>query len=95
MKGCTEVQLGDISSSSFIHSITEGHQISQAQITLGEAILALSNHLPVFHTFQHICQEDLFHDLTRNGGKADSSVAPRVLFTLFKNECDVSFSSHC
>ena len=63
MKGLTEFQVDDISSFSFIHSIIEGHQISQAQSALGGAILAGSSHLPVFHMFQYTFPENLFYDL--------------------------------
>ena len=54
-------------------------------------MLAVSYLLPVFHMFRHVFQEDLFHDLTGQGGEADWLVVPRVfLFTLFKNGRDVS-----
>ena len=52
VKGLTEVLLDDISGSSLVHccsDIIEGHQVSQAGFALGEAMLVLSYHLPVFH----------------------------------------------
>ena len=73
------------------HSIVKGEQISQAQSALCEAMLAASSHFPVTHISWHIFQRDLFHDLTGHRGEADWSVVPRVLlFTLFKNRCNVS-----
>lgn len=45
--------------------------------------------------FQHVFQGSLFHDLTRHWGEAAQSVVPRVpLLTIFRNGCNVSFSSH-
>lgn len=53
VKGLTEVHVVDSCSSSFVHryshSTAEGHWISQAQFAFGEAIVTVSNHLPVFH----------------------------------------------
>jgi len=52
VKGLTEVQIDDFSGSSLVHccsDIIEGHQVSQAGFALGEAMLVLSYHLPVFH----------------------------------------------
>ena len=49
VKGLAEVQVDDIHHPSPVHqrhhSIIEGHQIDQAQSALGEAMLAVSNHL--------------------------------------------------
>ena len=49
VKDFAEVQVDDIHHSSPVnrshHSIIEGHQIGQAQSALGEAMLAVSNHL--------------------------------------------------
>lgn len=64
---------------------------TQAWFGLDGAILALSNHLPVFHMLQHIFQDDMFH-----GSKDEPfwSVVPRVLLIiLFENVCSIPFSS--
>jgi len=57
VKGRTEVQIDDIHSSPLVHpcshSITAGHYVAQAGLTPGEAMLAVSNHLPVFHMLEH------------------------------------------
>lgn len=49
LKGLAQVQVDDFSSSFFIHwyyhSIVENHQIGQALSALGEAVLAVSDHL--------------------------------------------------
>jgi len=49
VKGLAEVQVDDIHHPSPIrqsrNSIIEGHQIGQARSALGEAMLAVSNHL--------------------------------------------------
>jgi len=53
VKDFEEVQIDDICSSSLVysysHCITEGHKVGQAGLALGEAMLAVSNHLPVLH----------------------------------------------
>ena len=49
IKGLSEVQVDDITCSAFVHSlchlIVEGHQIGQAWSTLGDAMLAVSDHI--------------------------------------------------
>ena len=49
VKGLAEVQVDDIHHPSPVHRsrnfIIEGHQIGQARSALGEAMLAVSNHL--------------------------------------------------
>ena len=49
VKGFAEVQISDIYCPSPVyqshHSIIEGHQIGQARPALGEAMLAVSDHL--------------------------------------------------
>ena len=53
VKGVVEVQVDDIYLPSPIHqshsSTTEGHQIGQGRPDLGEAMLAVSNHLFIFY----------------------------------------------
>lgn len=46
------------------HPVADGYQISLAQFCTGEAKLADSYHLPVYHMPWHSFQEHLFHDLT-------------------------------
>ena len=87
VKGLTHVKVDDISSSSIIcqhsHSIVEGHQVSQEQLAFCEAMLTVSNLLLPSICFNSFLEADLLE-------------IPRVLlFTLFKNRCDVSlFFSH-
>lgn len=45
VKGLTEVQINDICSPSPVHPITGVHWVGQAGLALGEALLAVSNHL--------------------------------------------------
>ena len=53
---------------------------------LGEALLALSDHLFVLHVPWHCFQKDLFHDLAKHRSEAHQSVLPQVLLsTPFKN----------
>ena len=51
VKSLAEVQVYDISCLPFVHhhSIIEGHQVSQEQLSLGEAMLAVSDHLLIPH----------------------------------------------
>lgn len=53
-------------SSSLIHQhstcIIKGHQIHQTGFSLNEAMLAVINHLLIFHVPQHSFQEDFIHD---------------------------------
>ena len=53
VKYFAQVQVDDISCSSLVHQrcnpIVEGHQICQAQFALSEAMLAVTNHLLIFH----------------------------------------------
>lgn len=59
--------------------------ISQPWFALGETILTLSNHLPVFHMLQHVFQDDLLH-VTGSNDEPCWSVVPRVLLIiLFEN----------
>jgi len=77
VEGLTAVQADGVCSYSLVrycsHSVVEGHQLSQAQLALGEAMLAFSHHLPVISVFRDVFQEDLLRDLTRRGGEADGS----------------------
>jgi len=80
---------------SFVHQccnpIIEGYQVGQAQFALGEAMLAIPNHLLVIHAPYHCFQEDLLHDFARHRGEDDWPVVPGVfLFPLFKNGGDVA-----
>ena len=38
---------------------SEGHQIWQAHFALSESVLAVTNHLFIFHGLQHSFQEDV------------------------------------
>ena len=53
VKCFVQVQLDDVIWSSFIlqcsNPIIEGHKICQAQFALSEAMLAVTNHLFIFH----------------------------------------------
>lgn len=49
----------------------EVHQNCQASFALSEAMLAVNNHLSLFHVPKHSFQEDLLHDLARNRGETD------------------------
>lgn len=53
VKGHTEIQVNGIGWSSLInwcgHSIIEDHQTGQTQFTLGEAMLAVFDHLLILH----------------------------------------------
>jgi len=53
VKGLAEVQVDDFHHPSPVHrschSMTEGHQIGQAQSALSEAMLAVSNHLFILY----------------------------------------------
>ncbi len=69
VKGLAEVQVDDIHRPSPIHqshhSIIEGHQIGQARSTLGEAMLAVSNHLKDLDLFPRYSRiEIILHTLT-------------------------------
>lgn len=83
------VQAGDITCSCFIqhcNPILEGHQIYQAQFTLSEAMLTVSNHHLFFHVPQHSVLEDLLHDLAKHKGKMRLACVPWVfLFFFFKS----------
>ena len=74
VKGLAEVQVDDIGFLLFAHrchhSITEGHQSSQAQLSLGEAMLSVSHHSLIPHMPSHVFREDLFHDVPRHRGEA-------------------------
>lgn len=82
-----QVQAGDISHFYFIHhrcnSSVKGHQIGQAQFTLSEAMLAVSNHRLVFHVPWHSFLEDLLHDLARHLGESSWPVFPGFSFFPF------------
>ena len=64
------------------HSIVEGHQIGEAQSTLGETMLAVSDHL-ISHVPQYLFQEDLLHDLPKHRVEAHRSVVPQVFLSTF------------
>jgi len=53
LRGLAQVQVDDTSRPSFVHqchhSIIEGHQIGQARFALGEAVLAVMDHLLISH----------------------------------------------
>lgn len=49
-------------------------------------MLAVSDHCPIFHMFQHKFQEDLFHDLIGSRGEADWLVIPMVLLFSFQKK---------
>ena len=53
VKDLTEIQIDDINGFCLIHwcnyAIIEGHWVGQAGFALGEAVLVVSNHLPLFH----------------------------------------------
>lgn len=63
--------------------------ITQTWFALGETILALSNHLSVFHRFQHVFQDDLFHGVTGSKDEHCWSVVPRVLLIIFLKICAI------
>ena len=73
VKWFSQVRVDDVSYSSLIHQcsnpIIEDHQICQAQFALSEAMLAVTNHLLVFHV--HSFQEEKPHDLARHRGETD------------------------
>lgn len=65
IKSFTEAQRDDICSPSPVHwysySITEAQQVGQAGVALGEAVLAVLNHLPMpYHSLLALQREKLF-----------------------------------
>ena len=46
------------------HSIIEGHHIGQALSSLGEAMLAVLDHMLISHVIKHVNQEDLIHHIS-------------------------------
>jgi len=77
-----QIQVDDIICSSLIHQcsnpITEGHHTCQALLALGEAMLAVTNHLLIFHVPLHSFQEYLLQDLAGHRGGTDWPVVPWV-----------------
>jgi len=90
VKFFAQVHIDEVSCCSLINeycnTIVEGHQISQVRFALSEAMLAVINHLLIFHVPLHIFQKDLLQDLAGNRGDIDWPVVPQVfLFILLKN----------
>lgn len=56
------------------------HQITQAQFSLYENILGISNHLSAIHMTGHGWHKNLFRDITGDKNKAVQTVAPMNLF---------------
>lgn len=91
VKFFAQVQVDDIVHSFLIHQhhepITEDVQNWQAWISLGEAMLAITNHIFIFHSFQ----DDLPHDLPRHWGETEQLLFSSVfLIFLFEDESYVS-----
>jgi len=87
VKDLAEVQVDDIHCLPFIHqyhhSITESHQIGQAQPSLGEAILSWITHSP-FMYLNMSSRRNL--DLPRHRGEAHQPVVPQVILPPFLRE---------
>jgi len=68
VKGLSEVQIDDVSGSSFVHchsyTIIKSGKIGQAGPALGEAMLVLPYHLPLLHVPRHSFLEYLLQDLS-------------------------------
>ena len=83
VESLAEVQVDNIHCSPLIHpanhAITEIYQIGQAWFVLGESILTSPDNLLFLHLLNDDLQNELFHHLSRDGGKADSPVVPWVL----------------
>lgn len=58
--------------------IVEGHKICQAKFTLSEAVLAVTNHLLIFHVPYQSFWEDLLHDLNGHRGETAWPSVPQV-----------------
>ena len=80
VKGLAQVQVDDTSCLYFVHqcchSITEGHQVGQTRPSLGEAVLAVSDHLLIPHVPRYVFQGVLFHDFLRHKREAHQLVVP-------------------
>ena len=57
--------------------------MARHDLPLGEAVLAVSDHMLIPHVIEHVIQEDLFHDLSRRRGETHRPVVPQVLLAPF------------
>ena len=68
VKALAKLKVKNIHSSPLIHSvihvIVEGSRVNKARFALSKSMLAIPNHLLVFHVLAHGFQDDLFHKLT-------------------------------
>ena len=95
VKSLAQVQADDISYPSLFcwchHSITEGHEIGEAQSALGKAMLAVLGHLFILYVPLQGNQEDLLPDLPRHRSEVHWPVVPQViLFPFLKNGSNIS-----
>lgn len=65
---------------------SEGHRIWQAQFTLSKAVLAVTNHLFVFHGLWHRFQEDVLQCVARHRGELTGLQFPWVFQFLIGQE---------
>lgn len=72
--------------------IIEDHHISQSWFTLSEAVLAVTNHLFIFHGLQHSFQEDVLWCVARHRGELTGLQFPwsSIFFIEQGNTCGTS-----
>lgn len=82
VKALTKLKVKNIHSSPLIHSVShiivEGSWVNQAQFALSKSMLAIPNHLPVFHVLANGFHDDLLHKLTEVWCEAGWPVVPQI-----------------
>ena len=97
VESLAEVEVDNIHGSSLIypasHVIVESYQIGQAWFPLGESVLATPDKLLFLHLLVDDLQDNLLHQLSRDGGEAEWPVVSWVLLlALFEDWSDTGLS---
>lgn len=74
--------------------IMKGHQICQTWFAVREVMLAMTNHLPIFHVPEYRYLDDLLHDHTGHSGEINWTVIPLVSLFLKKLRVLFPFSHY-
>lgn len=90
VKSLPEVQVDNVHCSPHIcqasHFVTEGGQVGQAKLPLGEAVLSPPSDFLVVHMPGNGSQDQLLHHLPRNGDEADWTLVPWVLLCVLPED---------